>query len=170
MSDKREVPPTSSLARGAKNNPYQRVLLSYLHEDVDGVGPRHAVVHPERVPLQQVAVGPPLGLLRVRLALELDQAPVLDHALDHDDLAVGRLQHHGEDPLVLLHVPVPGREVLDVEGLGVEGGEGDAGGAEPIALGHVGSAHRAAVQEESGLLRRLARHVLDETVTLAVAC
>ena len=64
-----------------------RGVINKTHVDVDGVHARDAELHAEAVPGGDlVAVDPLARRLRLLARLELDQAPLLDHAVLHGDL------------------------------------------------------------------------------------
>ena len=89
---------------------------------------------PDLVTSEAVAIELLLGDLG-RLGLEeLHQAPVLDHAVLHGDLTVGRVLHHGEHVPEGGHVPVVGRQIVDVETLAVELAVADVSAGKPINL------------------------------------
>ena len=66
-------------------------------------------------------------------------------------------------------VPVVGGQAVDVEDLGVEGGEGDVARVQPVADDPVRGADHAAVEQVPRLRGGVARDVLDQSVALALA-
>ena len=75
----------------------------------------------------------------------------------------------GENLPELGVVPVVGGEAVDVEDLGVEGGEGDVARVQPVADDPVRGADHAAVEQVPRLRGGVARDVLDQSVALALA-
>ena len=136
----------------------------HLHINIDGVDARNAKMNPDLVTSEHVTGQLPLRDLRVGWVEELCQTPVLDHSLRHGHLAIRRVLDDGEHLPKLGQVPVVGREVVDVEGFGMERFEGDVRRVEPVAVDHVGL-DGAAVQEMPGLSRGVRRKIFDQAIS-----
>ena len=66
--------------------------MTYLHEDVDGIDPRHAEVHPDVGSPDGMPVQLPLGQLGIAGVEKLNQSPVLDHAAHRRNLKHRKVQ------------------------------------------------------------------------------